>query len=259
MRDRKGRKTVLCILAALAALLAVGRARADEPNVKSIAAGLGFESFSRTAVWSGDEAPSRLLASAITARAELGIGKSLGLSLFAGLSFTDGGDLTFDTLPISLQLAGSTIPGFILGAEAGAALKRLGDFEIGAVGRFVYNFGMSKSWPLEGFAVDGQATAQPSWLELAVGPRVVYGAFDRVVPYVEVTARMLWAGIRMTEVLGELEGRETKRVNGDFAVAVALGADARVTDRIAVKGKAGIMPTTGGIDTVFSFGVLYGF
>lgn len=258
MGDRRGRKTAIGVLGVILAL-AAGPARADEPNVRSIAAGLGFESFSRSVVWSGDVAPSRVLANAITARAEIGIGERLVFGLIAGLSSTDCSDLTFDTLPISLQFAGSPIPGFILGVEAEAALKKIGGFEIGAVGRFVYNFGMSKTWPLEGFAVEGQATAQPSWLELGAGPRIAYLDLGRVVPYIEVTARAFWAGFRMSEVLGELEGRETKKVNGDLAVAVALGADARVTDRIAVKGKAGFMPCAGGVDTVFSFGVLYGF
>ncbi len=258
MGDRRGLKTAIGVLGVVLAL-AAGRARADEPNVRSIAAGLGFESFSRTVVWSGDAAPSRILANAITARAEIGIGERLVFGLIAGLSSTDCSDLTFVTLPISLRFAGSPIPGFILGAEAEAALKKIGDIEIGAVGRFVYNFGMSKSWPLEGFAVEGQATAQPSWLELAAGPRIAYLGFGHVVPYIEVTARALWAGFRMTEVLGEIEGRETKKITGDLAVAVALGADARVTDRIAIKGKAGIMPRAGGIDAVLSLGVLYGF
>jgi hypothetical protein len=258
MGDRSGRKTVLCSLFVLGVLVA-GPARADEPNVRSLAAGIGFDNFSRTVVWSGDDAPSRLVSNMIMARAEIGLGEGLVFNLFAGLSFSDFSGLKFDTLPISLQFAGSPISGFVLWVEAEKSLKRLGDFEIGAAGRFVYNFGLSRTWPLEGFAVEGRATGQPNWLELAAGPRVAYLFFGRVVPYVEVTARMLWAGFRMTEVLGDLEGREMKKVHGDFGVAVALGADARVSSRITVKGKAGILPYAGGVDTVFSVGVLYGF
>jgi len=242
--------------------LAMGAAvpvRADEPNVRSISAGLGFDGFARTVVWSGDESASKIQAHLLTARGELDVGRGLLFGLFIGLSSANLGDLTFDALPISLRSAGSGITGLALGAEAAASLKKMGDFEIGATGRFVYHFGMSKTWPLEGFAVEGRATGQPSWLEVAVGPRVAYGAFGRIVPYLEVTGRMLWAGFRMTEVLGELEGQETKKVYGDLALALAIGADARVTDRIALKGRAGVMPRAGGVDTVFSFGVLYGF
>ncbi len=258
MGDRRGWERVLGSLFVLA-VLAAGPAWAEGPNVRSLAAGIGFDNFSRTVVWSGDDAPSRLLGNMIAARAEVGVGEGLVLNLFAGLSFSDSSGLTFGTLPISLQFSGPAISGFALGVEAERSLKRFGDFEIGAVGRFVYNFGLSRTWPLEGFAVEGRATGQPHWLEIAAGPRVAYLFFGRVVPYVEVTARMLWAGFRMTEVLGDLEGRETKKLNGDFAVAVALGADARVSPRITVKGKAGIMPYAGGVDTVFSIGVLYGF
>jgi hypothetical protein len=258
MGDRSGRRTALCSLFVLAAL-AAGPARAEESNVRSLAAGLGFENFSRTVVWSGDDAPSRLLGNVIAARAEIGVGDGLVLDLFAGPSFSGFSGLTFETLPIGLQLTGSTVSGFALGVEVERSLKRLGDFEIGAAGRFVYNFGLSRTWPLEGFAVEGRATGQPHWLELAAGPRVAYLFFGRVVPYIEVTARMLWAGFRMSEVLDDLEGQEMKKVNGDFALAVALGADARVSPRITVKGRAGILPYVGGVDTVFSVGVLYGF
>lgn len=258
MFDGRVRKTAIGILVGLTAL-AAGRAQAAEPNVKSISAGLGFDHFARTVVWSGDGSASRIAANLITARAELDVGRGLVFGLIAGLSVANLGELTFDTLPISLRLAGSGISGFALGAEAAAPLKRLGDFEIGAAGRFVYHFGMSKSWPLEGFAVEGRATGQPSWLEVAAGPRVAYLSFGRIVPFFEATARMLWAGFQMTEVLGELEGREAKKVNGDLAVALAIGADVRVTDRVALKGKAGIMPRAGGVDAVFSFGALYGF
>lgn len=258
MSEGRVRKTVLGLMVGLAVGAAVP-ARADVPNVRSISAGLGFDCFTRTVVWSGDESASKIQAHLLTARGELDVGRGLAFSLFIGLSSANFGDLTFDALPISLRSAGSGITGLALGAEAAAALKKMGDFEIGATGRFVFHFGMSKTWPLEGFAVEGRATGQPNWLEVAAGPRVAYRAFGRIVPYIEVTGRMLWAGFRMTEVLGELEGQETKTVDGDLALALAIGADARVTGRLAVKGRAGVMPRAGGVDTLFSFGVLYGF
>jgi hypothetical protein len=258
MSEGRVRRTGLGAFVALAAL-AAGQAWAAEPNVRSISAGLGVDSISRTVVWSGDETSSRIQASLVTARAELAVGRGLVFSLIAGFSVADVGDLTFDTLPVSLRFAGSGITGFALGAEAEASLKKFGDFEIGAAGRFVYHFGMTKTWPLEGFAVEGRATGQPSWLELAAGPRVAYLAFGRIVPYLELTGRVLWAGFRMTEVLGELEGRETKKVSGDLALGLAVGAAARVTDRIALEGRIGVLPRAGGADTVLSFGVLYGF
>ena len=63
----------------------------------------------------------------------------------------------------------------------------------------------------------------------------------------------------MTETLGDLDGTEKKQLRGDFAFSVALGADAAVTDRIAIKAKAGILPFAGGVDGLVSIGVLYKF
>lgn len=252
------RRTALGLAVALAAL-AAGQARAAEPNVKSISAGLGFDGFSRTVVWSGDEIPSRISADLITTRAELAVGRGLVFGLAAGLSVANLGDMTFDTLPISLRSAGSGVIGLALGAEAEAPLKKFGRFEIRAAGRLVYHFGMTKTWPLEGFAVEGRATGQPSWLEVAAGPRVAYLASGRIVPFLELSGRMLWAAYRMTEVLGEIEGRETKKVSGDLAAELAAGANARVTDRIALEVRIGVLPRAGGADAGFSLGFLYGF
>jgi hypothetical protein len=118
---------------------------------------------------------------------------------------------------------------------------------------------MSKSWPLEDFAVEGEATGQPIWIEISAGPRVAYRLTGRIVPYAEVSARLLWAGFQMSETLGDLSGEESRRIRGDFAVSVALGADVRVTDRISVKAKAGVMPAAGGAGAMVSIGALYGF
>jgi hypothetical protein len=258
MGNRRGRVRGICILGILA-ILAAGRASAAESNIKSIAAGLSYEHITRTVVWAGDSGTSTIKAHVISARADVGLAKRVVVSLSAGLSFTGFSGLTFDTLPISLQFDGSSIKGFNLAAEVTAPLKKLGEFEVGAAGRFAYSFGMSKTWPLEGFAVEGEAKGQPSWMEISAGPRVAYLFFGRVVPYLELSARMLWADFRMSETLGELSGEAKKRVKGDFAVAIALGADAQVTKRVAVKVKGGIMPFAGGVDTFISIGALTSF
>ena len=258
MRDRSGRTRGACILVVLA-LLAPRGASAAEPNVKSIAAGLSYDHFSRSVVWPGDGAASKILAHGVSARVDISLASGLVLRLDAGLSLNDFSGLTFDALPISLELDGNSIKGFALGAEVATPLKKLGAFEIGAAGRFVYSFGMSKSWALEGFAVEGEATGQPSWMELSAGPRVVYISAGRIVPYAEVRASMFWARFRMSETLGDLGGEETRSVRGDFGVSIALGADVRVTDRISVKAKAGIMPAAGGAGAMVSIGALYGF
>ena len=258
MRDRSGRTRGACILVVLA-LLAPRGASAAEPNVKSIAAGLSYDHFSRSVVWPGVGAASKILSHMVSARVDIGLAGGLVVRLDAGLSLNDFSGLTFDALPVSLELDGDSIKGFALGAEVATPLKKLGAFEIGAAGRFVYSFGMSKSWALEGFAVEGEATGQPRWMELSAGPRIAFLSAGRIVPYAEVRASLFWAGFRMSETLGDLSGEETKSVRGDFAVSIALGADVRVTDRISVKAKAGIMPAAGGTGAMASIGALYGF
>lgn len=259
MGERSRRRRSTLVLGVLA-LLAAGRMEARERNVASLAAGWAYDHFARSVVWTGGDAPSKVLTHTIAAKAEIGLTSGLVFSLAAGFSLADLSHLTFDALPISLEFGGATLKGFSLAGEAAAPVKKIGDFEIRAAGRIVYSFGIARSWPLEGFAVEGEATGQPSWLEVSVGPRLAYLAWGpRVVPFVEVSARLLWAGLRMTEALGELTGEETKRVRGDLALGLAIGADVRVTGRITAKAKAGIMPSDGGADGFFSVGALYGF
>lgn len=248
---------ILGLGAALA--LAAGPVPAGAAGVTSFSAGLVWDHFSRTVVWSGDEAPSRIRAHAVSARAEVGMGGGLVFDLSVGVSFSSFPDMTFSALPISLQFTGETIGGLVVGAGLSAPLLEAGDFEISAAGRIVYSMGMSKTWPLEGFAVDGRAEGKPDWLEVSLGPRVAYLLPGRIVPYLEIGARWLRADFRMSEVLGDLEGEEDKKVVGDLAVSVVLGADARVSERITVVGKAGLMPCAGGVDSLASLGLLYRF
>jgi hypothetical protein len=140
-----------------------------------------------------------------------------------------------------------------------APIHKLSDFEISGTGRVVYCFGMSRTWPLEGFAVEGEAMGRSSWLEAAAGPRVTYRLSGPVIPYIEVSVRWLRADFEMTETLGDLQGTEAKHVSGDLSFGAALGADAALTDRLAVKAKAGIVPRGGGMDRLLSVGLQYRF
>ncbi len=258
MKNRHGGiGRVLLLLAALA--LAGGEAAAAGLAVKPLAAGPGYDYLSRTVVWSGDESDSKLTSNMLSARAEFGLAKGVIVGLTAGLSFNDVSGLIFDDLPISLLYDGSAIPGLVLGADVLVPITKLGDFEMKAAGRIVYSSGMSKTWPLEGFAVEGRAEGKLGWMEVAVGPRLDYIFFGRVVPYVELTGRWLTARFRMSEALGDLAGEQTRTVGGDFAVGAALGADGEVSRRVLVKGKIGILPFAGGVDTVATVGVLYRF
>jgi hypothetical protein len=258
MRKRSGGAWRLISLG-IALALAAASAPAAESKVKTFMAGLNFNHFSRTTVWDGDTAASRLSASLVSARADIGFGKGLTLSLSAGLSLTDFEGLAFGTLPITLEYNASPMKGLVLGAELEALLLKLGGFEIKAAGRFVSSFGMSKTWPLEGFAVEGQAKGRSNWMEASAGPRLAYLLSDTFVPYLEVNALWLRADFRMEETLEDLQGLETKRIKGDLSFSVAIGGDARLSDRLTIKAKAGFVPYAGGADALASVGLLYTF
>ncbi len=261
MRDRRER--IRSILASLTLCAAIGLAPAHAAiiglKVKSLAAGVFYENLSRSVVWKGDAASSKIQAGLISARAELGFGQGVIVSFSAGLALTDFKGLTFSALPVTLQFDAPPLKGFSLAAEAVAPFLKFSDFEISGTGRVVYSFGMSKTWPIEGFAVPGEAAGRMSWAEASVGPRVSYVFSGGIVPYLEVRVHWLGAAFKMTETLGDLVGNETKRVRGDFSFSAALGADASVTDRIVVKARAGILPFAGGVDSLLSVGILYKF
>jgi hypothetical protein len=244
---------------ALAALigLAAGPAAA-QVKVASFAAGFGVESFSRPLVWGDDAAPAGIRAGLVTARAEFGFARGIAVSLSAGLSPTDVEALTFGALPISLRYEGAPLRGLALGAEAAVPLGRFSSFEIGGAGRIVYSMGMKKTWPLEGFAVEGEAEGTMRWVEAAIGPRVAYRSLDKIVPYLEITLRWLHANFEMTETLGDLGGREARSADG-VAVGLAVGADADIAGRFAVRAKAGLVPGSRGTGWLASIGVLYKF
>ena len=243
----------------IALALAAAHAPAAESKVKTFMAGLNFDHFSRTIVWDGDTGSSQLRASLVSARTDFGFGKGLTLSLSAGFSLAGFGGLVFEALPITLEYDASSLKGLVLGAELEALLLKSGDFEIKAAGRFVSSFGMSKTWPLEGFAVEGEAKGRSNWMEASAGPRLAYLLSDKFVPYLEVNARWLRADFRMEETLEDLQGLETKRSNGDLSFSVALGGDVRASERVTIKAKAGFAPYPGGTDALISIGLFYMF
>jgi hypothetical protein len=261
MRNRQRRiARVLGALAVTAALgLSPGQARAGGFRIGSVSAGLGFENFSRTVVWKGDTSSSKIRANLFTARADLGFGRGTVVSFSAGLSLAGFRGLTFSSLPISLELGSPTLRGMTLGLEALTPIAKFQDFEISGTGRVVYSFGLSKTWALTDFAVPGTAKGKASWLEAAAGPRLSYVFFGRIVPYLEVWARWFRAAFDMTETLADLGGSQGRRVRGDLSLSAALGADAKVSDRVTVKAKLAILPFAGGVDGLAAIGIAYKF
>jgi hypothetical protein len=262
MRYRKdGARIARALIAAIvltAAPPVATRLGAGPLKVRTLSAGLGYEYLARTVTWGEDPDASRFQASLISARAEIGFAKGIVLSLSAGLALTDLSSATFNNLPISLRYDGAPLSGFTFGAEALVPVRRFSDFEISGTGRFVYSFGMKRTWPLEGFAVEGQAEGSADWMEAAIGPRVAYLGFDKIRPFLEISCRWLHTGFAMTETLDDLTGRETKRAS-KLSAGVALGAEAELSGRISVEARAGFVPRAGGVDGLAVAGLRYKF
>jgi hypothetical protein len=238
---------------------AASLAPAAEPGARSHTVGVVFEHLSRTVVWQGEAGASRVRANQVAARAGLELGRGFSLGLTAGLSLSGFDDLVFDGLPVSLELGSTTLKGVVLGAELEAALFDLGDVEIGAAGRFVSSFGLARTWPLEGFAVPGEASGKVNWMEASAGPRVMYRVSRVFAPYLEAAVRWFRVDARMDETLEDLHGSEKKSVSGDVAFSFALGADIPLSERLKVRAKAGIAPFAGGVDGLASVGLAYAF
>jgi hypothetical protein len=258
MGHRKGRALIARALVAAIALAvatsAATQAEAGPLKVRTFAAGLGYEYLARTVVWGDDASASRFGASLISARADFGFSNGIIVILRAGLALTDVTALTFNALPISLQYDGAPLTGFAFGAEAMVPFRRFSDFEISGTGRFVYSFGMKRTWPLEGFAVEGQAEGSADWMEAAIGPRITYLAWDKIRPFLEINCRWLRTGFAMTETLDDLAGRETKRAS-KLSAGLALGAEAVLSGRISVQAQAGIVSRAGGVDGLAAAGL----
>jgi hypothetical protein len=240
-------------------VLAAATTLAAGSKSPSVTAGILFDHLSRTVTWEGDADTSRVTANLVSARAGLALGRGLTLGVTAGLSLSDFDAPVFRDLPISLELGSGALKGFVLGAELEGVLFDFGDFEIKAAGRFVSSFGLTRTWPLEDFAVPGEAKGKATWTEASAGPRLAYRISEDFVPYLEVAARWFRVDLQMDETLEDLHGTETKRVPGGLSFSASLGGDIKLTERLAIKASAGIVPFDGGLDVLASAGLVFAF
>jgi hypothetical protein len=258
MRTGTQRLLFVLFLAAVFALLAAGPSTAAESRA-SIRTGIGFEHFSRTITWDDKTQTSKSSVHLITARGEIELRPGLVIELAAGLSLSNFNGLIFRDLPISLDYEAGAAAGLLLGAGVRARIASLDDFEIDGAGRFVYSLGFTKSWPMEGFTVPGEGTGKPTWMRASVGPRISYLASGKFVPYLSVSASLFSGNFDLEEKLGDLSGREKKKVRGKSLVEISLGADYKISGRVSVRAEAGFLPYPGGVDATVSAGLLFFF
>jgi hypothetical protein len=223
------------------------------------AVGIGFDHLSRTIRWDGGESLSKLAANLVMVQGHLRTSDRFGLSVKAGLSLPSWNGLVFRELPISVEYQAGAAAGLALAAEIRAFLLRTGDFEIEGVGRIVSSFGFTKTWPLEGFAVEGNTRGRPVWFEATAGGRITTAFFGRFRPYLLVAGNFLWASFEMDQTLEDLVGSETKKGRGKSALATAFGASYEVNPRFSVIAEAILLPYPGGIDSSLSLGLSLAF
>ena len=253
------RRIVVRLLVWGASCLIMAGPAAAGPDRPSSTTGLALEYLGRTFNWEGEETPSRMSGPVLAVHQDIRIDKSLSCSLSVGLALSRFNELVFRGLPISLEYGSGSMSGLNFGAEIRSRFLRIGDVEIGGVGRIAAVYGLAKKWPLEGFAVPGRSVGRLSWGEAAVGPRVSYDRSGRFVPALEFSARWLWAGLKMDQVLEDLAGTEIKKVMGDLAAAVSLEGEYHLSGSAKLRARGGMLRRRGATDIEVAGGFHYAF
>lgn len=225
----------------------------------TLTTGLIANYFARTVTWEGDDASSRIAVLALAVRQDVRVRDGLTVSLSAGWAMSSLDDLVFRGLPVSLEYGSGSMHGLAVGAEVRTRLVKTGEFEIKGVGQIASSFGLERTWPLEGFAVPGEARGRLNWTEVSVGPEISYLSFGAFIPSLEVFARWLWVDFKMDQTLGDLTGAETKRVKAALAFVASLGGEYALSERLTLSARVGIMPYAGGVDGTASAGFRYRF
>lgn len=250
------------VLATCAVLAGTSSARTPGKGLfrgVTLRAGLQGGFGDRTVRWDkgADETGIKTLAAGLVV--DLTFSAGFGMSLFGGPASADPKGTIFTRLPISLEYRGGAVRGFAFGGEVRKSLLAFGAFETGARARYVIFSGPSKTSPIEGFAVDGEAVGKPKWSELEMGPTLTYKAYKDFTPWLGIFLNWFRGDFRMTETLGELAGTQVRKFSQKGLLRVALGASWDIGHRFAVVGEAGIVPVKGGSDIGATVRLLYGF
>jgi hypothetical protein len=242
----------------------VGTASARTPGkglfgAVTLRAGLQGGFGDRTVRWDKGTDETKVKTRTVGLAVDLTFPHGFCLSLFGGMAFTDPRGAIFRHLPISLDYQGGTVRGFAFGAGVRKSLFVFGNFETGARAKYVIFTGPSKTWPIQGFAVDGEAVGKPKWSEFEVGPTLTYKAYENFTPYLGVSLSWFRGDFRMTETLGELGGTQVRKLAQKGLMRVALGASWDLGHGIVIDGEAGLIPVKGGPDIGATVRLLYGF
>jgi hypothetical protein len=252
-RRHHPRLVVPLLILASAVLAGPLQVRAEEGS--GFALGAGFDRLTRTISWDGGESLSKLKSNLFTLQGSFRLSEGFGLSLKAGLSLPSFNGLVFRELPISVEYGAGPAEALALGGEIRGILLRSGEIEIEGIARAVSSIGLTKTWPLEGFAVDGEVRGRQVWFEAVAGARISSTFFGRFRPYLLIAGDFLRGNFKMDETLEDLVGSETKKIKGKSAIFTAFGASFEISPRLSVVAEAALLPYPGGIDSCLSVGI----
>jgi len=229
-------------------------------NLKSV---LGFEFFSRTVGWKGDNEntyTSKLKSYLFTLKMDIEIQRGLFLDLLLGYSSSNYAEMTFRELPFSVELDVGGIGGYLIGGEIKKDLISKENFEIALLGRFTFCLGLKKQWDIPGLAVTGEVEGNPTWMQVVAGPVLTYQRHNRLSPYLSLSFNYLWGSFDMDETVQTLRGNEKKKFSTEALIPISLGAIYALKDSISLKGEFSVFPHKGGIeDFAFMINVVYAF
>jgi hypothetical protein len=241
-------RTVAALVLVAGALLGPAALRAQDtqeappttwPVVK---VGLGLEYFSRTLSWDNDLRSSTMTASFGVARLDVELKKGFTLGAYLGFGLSNFNGLVFRNLPFSLDYEAGSSGGFLAGFEAEASAFKIGDVEIGVLGRYVISLGGTQTLAISGLNTSGSADAKALWMRVQAGPVVRYTGYEDITPYVALTYDKLWGTFTATETVQELSGTEDKKIAGAGSIGAAFGIVYEPFANWSFRGEVGAIP-----------------
>jgi len=223
---------------------------------------LGFEFFSRTVGWDGDDEKtynSKLQSLLFTLNLEFEIQEGLFLGVLLGYSSSNYDGMAFRELPFSIELDVGGIGGYLFGGEIKKNLISQRNFEIGLFGQFAFCLGVKNEWEIGDLNVSGKVEGNPTWMRAVAGPLLIYQRLDYFYPYLFLSFNYLWGNFEMDETVQTLKGNEKKKFSGEALLGISLGAIYELTDAFRLRGEASVFPYSKGIDFGFVINIAYAF
>ena len=241
-------KTALALILVAGALIGPAALRAQDaqesppPAGPIMKLGLGLEYFSRTLSWDGDLRSSTMTAAFGVARLDVELKKGFTLGAYLGYGLSNFNGLVFRSLPFSLDYEAGSSGGFLAGFEAEADAFKVGDIEIGVLGRYVISLGGTQTLAITGLNKSGSVDAKALWMRVQAGPVVRYTGYEDVTPYIALTYDRLWGTFTATETVQELSGTEDKQIAGAGSIGAIFGVVYEPFANWSFRGEVGAIP-----------------